>query len=225
MSPKQVVSPLRISDIHKIKTLMWAGGEQELVDYFKWSLHPNDCDMRVLEDKKNNRCVYMNWKSMNQSQVMNINVPASRILVENSMVDPPMIGIGESDLLRYTHIFPSDHVVFHQTVNGELHDYPKSLFLSDWKYMFPQERMPAYRRLAQDRYSHYSQALVEFEHTGKLNSLVKTIIKEYMGKQVGPCTHWDQAQLAVLGAALCKLYQRDWDCAHETPRCKPLVLR
>jgi hypothetical protein len=224
LSPSQVVSCIKIKDIYSIKELMWASTKAEMNDYFKWCLHPNDCDNRVLQTT--DRYVYMTWKALDQSMQKNINIPASRILMENMMISPPMISRLTDDLTVYTHCFPSDHVVFHMTdINGQLVNYSKKQFMIDWKYMFPEDSIPAYRKLADTRYKHASQALLEYENTGQLNDLVKAIIVEYMGKKVGPCSHWDHAQLAVLGAAMVHMYRRNWDMSHITPRVLRLNLK
>lgn len=224
LSPKQVVSSIRINSVNSIKQLMWASTKAELDDYFKWCLSPNDCENRVLQTE--HRHVYMNWKALDQSATKNINIPASRILLENTMISPPMISRMTRDLTTYTHCFPSDHVVFHMTdIDGKLQDYTEKQFMFDWKYMFPVDPTPAYRRLASQRYTHASQALMEYEQTGQLNELVSAIIVHYMGKNVGPCSHWDQAQLAVLGAAMVHMYRRDWDMSHIAPRVSRLNIK
>lgn len=216
MTPKQVVNPMIVSSVHHIKTLMWAHDETEIASYYKWSLHPQDCEYRILEAGR--RHVYMCWKPLNISESKNINIPASRILLENNMIEPPIIEIDETDLMRYTHCFPADQVIFHQTIDDVLTEYTMKQFMADWPFMFPKEAAPAYRRLASERYQHYSQALTEYEHTSRNNPLVKSIITQYMGKRVGPVSHWDQAQLAVLGAAMLHMYKRDWDLASSPPR-------
>jgi hypothetical protein len=222
LTPKNTLTQAFVQRIDQIKMLMWAENEKELLDYLKWSLDPEDCDYRVLECNMRNgkkRCVYMAWKALDQSQEKNINIPATRILLENGMIDAPMIETMQEDLMRYTHIFPSDHCIFYQTVNEQLVSYPRIQILNDWYYFFPREIMPAYRRLASERYHHYSQALTEFENTGSINSFVKMIITHYMGRKVGPVQTWNLAQLAVLGAAMLLMYEKEWNFAITLPRC------
>lgn len=216
VSPKQVATPVRIDNESAIRELMWASYESELCEYDKVRCSPSDIEYCVVDDYP--RKVYMNYKSMKVTAQRNINVPASRILVENSMIQPPKVDKCQRDLGLYLNCFPSDHVVFHQQYGKDLVDYPYTVFCSDWKRMFPRERMPAYRNLALNRYQHYSQALMEFAQTGTQSPLVKYIIQTIMGKRVGPVSHWDQAQTAILGAALLHMYPRDWEASTETPR-------
>jgi hypothetical protein len=216
LSPKRAASPINIDSVFALHTIMWASSEAEHKAYMKNSLHPNDCEMMVLQ--QDNRSVYITWKSMDQSETKNINIPASRILLENNLIDPPVVEVNRKDLIRYTHCFPSDHVIFHQTINNKLVSYDKKQFLSDWGFMYPRNEKMAYKVLAQTRYQHFSQPLTEFEETATMNDFVKIIIEQYMGKQVGPSSHWDQAQLAVLGAAMLMMYQRDWHTSSDQPR-------
>jgi hypothetical protein len=215
LTPKQCLTPVSVSGMDKIQQLMWSNDDKEFTDYCKWSLDPCDCEQRVLV--QGNRCVYMTWKALDQTSIKNVNIVASRILLENNMLDPPTIENVQSDLLNYTHIFPSDHVVFHQTIDDQIVSYSRDKLTQDWEHMFSRS-LPAYRKLAGERYHHYSQALMEFENTGTMNKFVISIITYYLGKQVGPVGHWNQAQLAILGAAMLLLYTRDWNLASELPR-------
>jgi hypothetical protein len=199
---------------------MWASDQQELDDYYKWSLDPCDCESLLLE--QGTRRVFITWKALDQSTIKNINIPASRILLENAMLDAPMVQMMPENLTQYTHLFPSDHVVFHQTIDGRFTSYSRYQLTRDWRFFFPNEEMPAYRYLATYRYSHFSQALEEYEKTGTMNEFMKIIITQYMKKSVGPCGNWNLAQLAVLGAAVCLMYPRDWDVSHLFPKFFPL---
>lgn len=220
LTPKRSLVPVVIKDISCIRTLMFASDERELLDYYKWSLDPLDCDQRIFEH--NNRAVYMAWKALDQSTDKNINIPATRILVHHQMVDPPAIEIVQDDLLNYTHCFPSDHVVLYNVVHGKLVDYPIRQLQADWVHM-TNSGPHAYRVLAKNRYQHFSQALAEYEQTGAVNGFVTLIINKYLRTRVGGVLVWNAAQITVLAAAVYMMCTRDWDDTIHFPRVHKLM--
>jgi hypothetical protein len=225
LGAKQIATPISIWSMDLIDSLVWAENKEELDEYFKWSLHPCDCEKLVLDRISNafgNRKVYMTYKTLQYSSVKSINIPATRILLDNNMMEPPTIEYQTSDLMIYTYCMPSDHVIFHQTIDGKFTDYTYEQFTSDWSLMF--NKTPKYKQLAHQRYKHYGQALTEFEFTGQMNSLVVSLIEHYLKKRVGPCSHWTEAQMLVLGAALYMLYSKQWDAALSTPSVAKLII-
>ena len=216
LSPKQVLSRATVDDADDIKKLMWAETEREFSDYCKWAPSPNDCDSRVLQTSR--RSVYMTYKCMDQSEEKNINIPASRILIERGILEPAMLEPRRQHTISVTYACPSDHVVFHQTLDGKLIDYPHSQFFIDWPRMFLKKYVP-YRELTALRYTHYSQALKEYDTADTRSQLTKFIIQRVMRVHVGPLSHWTRAQLAILGSALSLMYKRDWDYCSRLPRC------
>jgi len=208
LSTKCVLTAIRVEHVTDIPALMWTDNANERTEYMKWSMHPSDCDNLILRD--GNRCVYMNYKSTEQSSSQNVNIPATRLLLERGTVDPPMIVDGTS-AIDYTGIFPCDHVVLHQTINGRLCDYDLTQVTTDWQSMFtvPLSRQPYYR-LATRRYVHFSQALAEYQYTDTMDGLVEHIIAAYVRQRVGPVSAWDACQLAVLGAAMYLMHRNTW---------------
>jgi hypothetical protein len=211
LTPKCSLVRAYVKDLHHVRSLMFASDEKELTDYYKWSLDPIDCDQVIL--KYPDRTVYMAWKALDQSSDKNINIPATRILLDYNMLEPPSILNNQPNLMNYTHVFPSDHVVLYQTSpDGDPCHYTQQQLTYDWEIIFKRQRVRPYMQLA-GRYQHFSQALVEYEQTGSMNPLVRMIISQYLRRPAGPVDTWDQAQMALLGAAMYMMYKDDWqDC-------------
>lgn len=232
LNAKGCVSPFLVSDHDDLKDLMFAADSEELRNYKRATSHVFDCDHLVLKTGPN-RKVYMISKPMSMSRDANLNVPASRILLEGFNIEPPMIELDRDNMFDYFDCLPSDHVVLCTSTNYDtLSEYSYAELMRDWPYLFPQTwafreqpQLVPYRRLIAERYTQGpKQALTEYERMGKRNALVDGIIKEYLKLDVGPISHWDKAQLLVLGAACAMKYQRDWDPAHTKPRTVQLVL-
>jgi hypothetical protein len=230
LNAKGYVSDFLVGGADDIKDLMWAGTAQELSDYRSASKYVFDCDHCLL-NTGGGRSVYMVWKPMALSKDKNINIIAARILLENYLVEPPTID-RHGMLTDYFECLPSDHVVLCSSRGNQLSEYSFEELMRDWPFLFPQSapmcKKPAsvpFRRLIKERYPDGAiQALGDYEQTGAHSQTVRGIIQSYLRLPVGPASHWDRAQVAVLTAACALQFERDWKDATRQPRYTAIVL-
>ena len=197
-----------------LKSLLWTTDEDELRDWYDFGLSVHDCEYLIHKDN-DNRCVYMLWKSMNRSVDKNINIPASRILIEKHLIEPPSTNPLNS--------MPSDHVILHMTVNGRLESYPFDQLHSDWSMFFDIHTDTVCRDLATTRYTTAHHALEDYKNTNTRSRLVFYLINKYIGVNF-TCTptRWDTVQRYIIGCAVSLLFPGAWTTATEIPCLVPL---
>jgi hypothetical protein len=226
LNPKGNLVPVQLSDENEVSELLWHNSEKEMMDFKRWSLHPVDCEYALTFGGNNHYYVFMSWRPMEQSESKNINIPAARLLLEHRRMDPPII---QTDLMDHTQLLgclPSEHVVLFAVDRRtrKLIQYTKDMVHSDWSSLVRNSRhVKSYERLL-PRYQHGLQALVEYRQTGRMNVFTRWVIEEITGCQVGKVSHWDNAQLTVLAAAVCLLYPVEWKRTTDLPRIVPQVV-
>ena len=214
LSPTGTVTRVKVSTSKMLKGLIWTTDEDELHEWYNFGLSVYDCDYLIHRDN-DGRCIYMLWKSMDRSVDKNINIPASRILIEKHLIEPP----GANPL----NSLPSDHVVLHMTVNGEMESYPFDQLHSDWLMFFDKHTGDVCRDLAMNRYPTAKHALEDYKNTNTRSLLVLYLINKYIGGNF-TCTptRWDTVQRYMLGCAISLLFTDAWTAAIEIHRSVPL---
>lgn len=234
LTPARELLQVYVRDLSCLPSLLYSESPEEQEAQRRHLLHPGDCDYRLLGGAAG-RAVSVLWcpasvAAAHRPQKPGLNVTATRLLLEHGLIEPPPVH-GDPALgapIEHLDCCPEGPVVLFQTHDGKLVNYGPEQLRDDWTraYFAPAALhcpATAYRRLAAERYRHHSQPLAEYEKTYCRTPFLCEVTARYVG-MVGPSSHWDRAQMVVLGAALLLVYRREWDDASRMPRGRVMSL-